>query len=210
MTNTYFKSKEQYFQFRSNFAAATNNVKSKSTCCTCDEYHRHEQSVTYDTGMSRIQGWLHAEHFIFLNIIHGKPIHYGFAPVTNKNKLTYGGNIWPGLDVGVRALKRAIHSAKDITQIPQNAKRRGGKAFREFIEPIVGGNEFLNVQYMKILLNIEPIFADYNEYYTTFGEGVKIARKMVEEELKPKNYEEFMQIVDEINNEMQRARLYKQ
>lgn len=205
MTNTYFKSKEQYFQFRTNFAAAANNTKSKSTCDACDEWLSHEQDISYDTGMSRIQGWLHAEHFIFLNIIRGKPLHHGFTPVTNKNKLTNGGNIWPGLDVGVRALKCAIHSAKDVTQIPQNAKSQGGMAFREFIKPLIGGDEFLNVEYMKILLEIEPILADHKEYYTTFGEGVKIARKMVAEELKPKNYEEFMQTVDEINNEVKKA-----
>jgi len=206
MTNTYFKTKEQYFQFRANFAAATNNSKSKSTCEACDEWLEHEEKLSYDTGMSRVQGWLHAEHFIFLNIIRGKSIYHGFTPVTNTNKLTNGGNIWPGLDTGVRALKRAIHSAKDVKQIPKNASTQGGAYFREFIEPLTGGDEFMNILYMNILCDIEPLLEEHKEYYTSFGVGVKIARKMVEEDLKPKNYDEFMQIVEEIaNNDTRKA-----
>ena len=198
MTTTYFKTKEQYFQFRTNFAAAANNSKSKSTCEACDEWREHEGKISYDTGSSRVQGWLAAEHFIFLNIMRGRPIHRGFTPVTSKNKLSNGGNIWQGLDSGVRRLKRAIHSAKDVIQIPKNASSQGGAAFREFIEPLVGGAEFLNAVFLDILCQIEPILNEHTEYYTSFGKGVKIARKMVEEELKPKNYEEFMQIVEDI------------
>lgn len=205
MTNIYFKSKEQYFQFRTNFAAATNHVKSKSTVEACDEWLEHEQKLSYDTGMSRIKGWLGAEHFIFLNLVRGLPIHHGFTPVTKKTKLFNGGNIWQGLDDGVRALKRVVHSANDITQIPQNANSQGGKAFREFIAPLVGGDQFLNVEYMNILLTIRPILASHKEYYTYFGEGAKIARKMLAENLKPKNYEEFMRIAEEITTEMKRA-----
>jgi len=200
MTNTYFKTKEQYFQFRDNFAAASKNVKSKSTCEACDEWLEHEEKLSYDTGMSRVQGWLHAEHFIFLNIVRGLPIHHGFTPVTSKNKLSNGGNIWKGLDDGVRALNRAVHSAKDIKQIPQNTHSQGGSEFRKFIEPLTGENDFLNILYMNILCDIEPLLKEHTEYYTSFGIGVKIAKKMVEEELKPKNYQEFMQIVEEIEN----------
>jgi len=200
MTTTYFKTKEQYFQFRTNFAAASKNVKSKSTVEACDEWLEHEGKISYDTGASRIFGWLRAEHFIFLNIVRGLPIHHGFTPVTSKNKLTNGGKIWPGLDDGVRALKRAVHSAKDIKQIPQNTHSQGGSNFRKFIEPLTGENDFLNILYMNILCAIEPLLEEHVEYDTTFGAGVKIARKMVAEDLKPKNYQEFIQIVEEIDN----------
>ena len=196
MTTTYFKTKEQYFQFRTNFAAAANNTKSKSITEPCDEYL--DDGFSIGTGSTRAHGWLRAEHFIFLNIIRGKPIHYGFTPVTNKNKLSNGGNIWQGLDSGVRRLKCAIHSAKDVIQIPTNASSQSGAYFREFIEPLVGGDEFLNVAYLNILVEIEPILEEHVEYYTTFGKGVKIAKKMIAEELKPKNYVEFMQIAEEI------------
>ena len=203
MTTTYFKTKEQYFQFRTNFAAATKNVKSKSTVVACDEWLSHEEKLSYDTGRSRIKGWLQAEHFIFLNIVRGLPIHHGFTPVTSKNKLTHGGNIWPGLDAGVRTLIAAARSAQKVKLLPQNSSQHNkfelyaGAAFRNFIEPLIGGNDFLNVIYMNILCSIEPILVEHKEYYTTFGIGVRIAKKMVEEDLKPKNYQEFMQIAEQ-------------
>jgi len=197
MTNpTFFKTKEQYFQFRTNFAAASRNVKSKSTTEACDEWLSHEQDISYNTGRSRVQGWLKAEHFIFLNIIRGKPYHHGFTPVTSKNKLTNGANSWQGLDVGVYRLQCAIHSAKDIKGMPKNT----GTTFKEFIAPLVGGEEFLNVALMNILCEMDSALEGHTKYYSYFGEGKKIAEKMVAEDLKPKNYEEFMKIAEEIDN----------
>ncbi len=171
MTNTYFKSKEQYFQFRKAFAAAANS------------------------------GTLQAEHFIFLNIVRGIPHTHGFTPVTRKTKLFNGANIWQGLDDGVRRLRSAAHSAKDIAQIPQNTTSQSASAFRRFIEPFIDeGDEFLNAILMNILCELEETLSEHKEYYTSFGEGVKIARKMVAEDLKPKNYQEFMRLVEEITN----------
>ena len=169
MTNTYFKTKQQYLQFRKAFATAAN------------------------------AGTLQAEHFIFLNIVRGIPYTRGFSPVTRTTKLSNGANIWQGLDNGVRRLRNVAHSANDIKQIPKNATSQGGFNFREFIEPFLGeGDEFLNVVLMNILCELEETLKEHKVYYTSFGEGVKIARRMVEEDLKPKNYQEFMQIVDEI------------
>ena len=174
MTNTYFKTTQQYLQFRKAFATAAN------------------------------AGTLQAEHFIFLNIIRGIPYTRGFTPVTRTTKLSNGANIWHGLDVGMRRLRRVAHSANDIKQIPKNATSQGGSDFRQFITPFLGeGDEFLNVILMNILCELEETLSEHKEYYTSFGIGRKIAKKMVEEDLKPKNYQEFMQIVEEIENAQQ-------
>lgn len=201
MTTTYFKTKEQYFQFRTNFAAATKNVKSKSTCEACDEWLEHEEKISYDTGASRVQGWLRAEHFIFLNIIRGKPLHHGFTPVTSKNKLTNGGTIWPGFDGGIRKLRRIVDNAKDLQKSPKSDPYF---SLADFLEPLLGIKPMYGTL-VDILCEIAPLVAENKEYHTDFGIGLKIARKMVAEDLKPTNYQEFMEIVDEINNEMKEA-----
>ena len=176
MTNTYFKTKQQYLQFRKAFATAAN------------------------------AGTLRAEHFIFLNIVRGLPYTRGFTPVTRTTKLSNGANIWQGLDVAMRRLRRVAHSANDIKQIPKNATSQGGSDFRRFIEPLMeGSDEFLNIILMNILCELEETLSEHKEYYTSFGVGVKVARKMIAEDLKPKNYQEFMQIVDEIANSSKKA-----
>ena len=198
MTKQYFKTKEQYLQFRANFAAAANHANAKSTCEPCDEWLDNEGKISYNTGSSRVKGWLQAEHFIFLNLVRGKPYHHGFTPTTNKNKLSNGGNIWQGLDDAVRRLRYAVTSAKDIKQIPQNATSHSGDDFRKFIEPFLG--DLPSAIFIEILCSMEEILVEHKNYYTYFGEGAKIAKKMVSEDLKPKNYQEFMQIVEEIND----------
>jgi len=167
MTNTYFKTKEQYIQFRKAFATATK------------------------------AGELNAEHFIFLNIVRGLPYHRGFTPVTKPSKLSNAHNIWGGLDHGMNRLRWVAHVANDLKQYPKNKPG----AFGRFIEPLmIDGDEAFTTILMEILGSLEPMATEHKIYYSYFGEGRKIAELMIAEDLKPKNYQEFIEIIEGMKN----------
>lgn len=88
MTNSIFKTKEQYFSFRDAWASAVNNKETRSH--------------------------LRAEHYILYNILCGKSFDRGFTPITNANKLQNGMYINHGLYNATYKLRSIISSAKDL------------------------------------------------------------------------------------------------
>lgn len=140
-------------------------------------------------------GTLRAEHFIFLNLVRGLPYHRGFTPVTSTNKLSNGADICGGLDRGVKSLRYAVHSSRDA---------RGGD-LKRFLAPFEEAGDDLVAaaitQLLQELDNIKDNVLDKHEtYYSYFGVGRKIAQKMLAGDLKPKNYQEFIEIKLEIEN----------
>lgn len=98
-TVKFFETKEQYLAFRAAFAAAQNNPRAKRTTVACDEqvYRNLDGSKScylvrhVGTGAARVNGWLTHAHFIFLNIVRGKPFHEGYTPKMKRSYIQNGG-----------------------------------------------------------------------------------------------------------------------
>ena len=134
---------------------------------------------------------LRAEHFIFLNLVRGLPYHRGFTPITSKNKLSNGSDICPGLDRGVQNLRYAIHSSRGTT----------GADFKNFIAPFIEeGDVKMAAILMQVLQKLENTLDSHEKYYSYFGIGRKVAEFMISSDKTPHNYQEFIEIVEEIKN----------
>ena len=138
-------------------------------------------------------GTLRAEHFIFFNIVRGLPYHRGFTPITNTNKLSNGADICGGLDRGVKNLRYAVHSSRDAR----------GRAHKSFLAPFEQAkDDLITAAITQILQELdntpENVLDKHETYYSYFGIGRKIAEKMISGDLKPKNYQEFIEIKQEI------------
>lgn len=133
MTNSIFKTKEQYFSFRDAWASAVNDKDIRST--------------------------LQAEHHILYNILRGKSFDCGFTPITNSNKLQNGAYINHGLYNAMRKINRLQNIAKKITY-GEKITEYNANAFAEFIAPF--GNTVTVDMFATIKLpEVKPIYSDY-------------------------------------------------
>lgn len=161
MTNYIFNTKEQYLEFRKAFAKAA-------------------QAKT-----------LHAEHFIFLNLVRGLPYHRGFTPITSKNKLANGSDICPGLDRAVQNLRFAIHSSRDAR----------GMAFKDFIAPFVEEGDVKTAAIlMQVLQKLDKTLDSHEKLYSCFGVGRHLSEMILRDYKKPNNYQDIIQMIEEIKN----------
>jgi len=201
MTNSFFNSKEDYLLFRSNFAAAVNHQNAKSKLTPCDEWIRATDTFSEGTGNHREKGWMTGAHFIFLNIVRGRDLYKGFTPITNPQKLKNSPTIWNGFDIAVDNLITIASYAQNLRNdvLPDSYKAHLDK----FIEPLLGTGEKNSetyYMYVNVLAKMASSTPKYEKYHTDFGIGGEILDVMVKNALAPKNYEEFMQIVGEIEN----------
>jgi len=130
-TTKFFTSKEQYLRFRSAWANAVTSPKAKHTFEPYDEY-RYDipkgtiiegwkpygtngyAHVSKGTGKYRKSGWIKAEHTILYNILRGKPLHTGFTPIRNPNKLGMYEGEMNTFYIAVNILKNRVEWAKEI------------------------------------------------------------------------------------------------
>jgi len=100
MTKSIFETKQQYKTFRAAFAAAQNDKRAKP-------YFTDDVQA----GKIKHKGWLQAEHFILLNAIRRKPLHNGFTPITNENKI---GSNWGNPGYAFDAAHRRLIYAQSM------------------------------------------------------------------------------------------------
>jgi len=89
MTNSIFKTKEQYLTFRAVWASAVSDAKNQPRPKPQYKSHRY----------------LNAAHHILYNVLRGRAFDRGFAPITNSNKLKNGTLINFGLYNGMYDLQ---------------------------------------------------------------------------------------------------------
>lgn len=98
----YIATKEEYLRIKQAWSKAVNSDKAKDVLVPCDEYRYDVAPGSYqekwkkineytwksaNTGHMRVSGWITAEHHLLYNILRGKPLHTGFNPIKNPNKL---------------------------------------------------------------------------------------------------------------------------
>ena len=197
MTNTFFNSKEDYLLFRELFAKAVNHENAKS------------QVIHGDYGTYKKDGWMTPAHFVFANLVRGRHITHGFTPCTNKNKLSNGGNIWQGLDHAVNTLQNIVDTAHLIKQKDKHRIYEWDKTrLNDFLEPFLHEhpeNHELKAMFMNLLTKLSVDLAQHEKYDTTFGKGRKIANEIIHSDKKPQNYQEFMEIVEKVENTVKEA-----
>lgn len=163
MTNEYFNTKEDYLLFRKQFAAAVNHNNAKSHLEPCDEWHSEEGEYSKGTGTHRIDGWMTAAHFIFLNIARTLPPKRGFTSITNKIKLANSTSEWQGFNDGANKLLRLSKLAK--TTNAQNITGGFGgwqeKELYEFFKPLIEAENSLAKRYEEVLGKNNPLVERY-------------------------------------------------
>lgn len=149
-----FNTKEQYLTFRTAWKAAFKSVHNKPT-----------KDATYG---NKVQGWLTSSHVIAHNLLRDKPVHHGFSPVLNQNKLINGTLINQAFYFGFCNLVAVISSAEHLVQekartgvMPTDYNRRrvdtflapfggtltcdilaGMKPFLPKVQPLYGTSDF--------------------------------------------------------------------
>jgi len=99
----FITSKEQFQKIKQAWSIAVNSPKTKKTLEACDEYKYDvigtipegwepvqpgsHAYISKGTGRYRQPGWVQAEHHLLYNILRDKPLHTGFSPIKNPNKL---------------------------------------------------------------------------------------------------------------------------
>jgi hypothetical protein len=182
MTNTFFNSKEDYLLYRELFAKAAQNKE------------------------------LTAVHFVFNNLVRGRHITHGFTPCTNKNKLSNGGTIWHGLDHAVSLLQSVVtaaHLIKRNDSESDNWRYRWDKEqLAKFLTPFLDENtqdHELYQMFINLLIKLSVALAKHEKYDSGFGKGRKIAIEIMNLDKKPQNYQEFMEIVEKVENKVKEA-----
>ena len=99
----FFNTQEEYLNFRNAWSQTVNSKEAKPTYEPCYEYRYDVPKGSLDenwvqqssycwrskekTGSNKRPGCMEASHHMLYNILRNKPIHNGFTPITNKNKL---------------------------------------------------------------------------------------------------------------------------
>lgn len=126
--------------------------------------------------------WPHltGAHHVLLNILRGHPIDRGFAPITSKTKLLNGTRINHGLYFAADALNIQIYQAKNFIQQRDSSffgkKKEPGIWIKNFLEPL---SKTLTIDF---LANIEEV--EVKSLEPNYGKGMKIAKKIIEDNLK--------------------------
>lgn len=117
--------------------------------------------------------WPHltGAHHVLLNILRGHPIDRGFAPITSKNKLLNGTRINHGLYFATDSLNNYINRAKEVVQT-----KKHDCWLESFLKPL---SKTLTVDFLASIEvpNVKPLESNY-------GKGTRIAKKIIEENLK--------------------------
>lgn len=177
----YFATKEDYLTFRKAWAKATNDPRCKKVL----------KEGKY--GKYRTDSWLTAAHHILFNILCNKPIDNGFTPVTNRNKLTNGTYLNHGLYFAAYHLGLRVGSASGTDN------RWTAVALERFLEPIVTylpGDPVKNLEkFTKLLATIEV--PEIKVIESNYGRGRKVAKKILEENIKPITYQDLWDLYEE-------------
>ncbi len=190
MTNSIFKTKEQYLTFRAAWASAVNDVKSQSFLKPADEYISATGNISKGTGVHRNKGWLTGAHHILYNILRGRSYDKGFTPITNANKLKHGMHINEGLYNAMYYLENVWTSATQIVNGNTLSDWRANE-LTKFIEP------FGNTVTIEMLADLD--LPEVKALYSTFGKSKKVADKIITGDFKPKN---FKQVYDALSATM--------
>lgn len=164
---TIFENKEQYLAFRAAWSKATQAKK------------------------------LTAAHMVFFNLVRGKPIDRGFAPVTNKNKLLNGTRINHGLYTACVTLRFQLEKAKRIankdTQSLTYGKIDITDSLLVWVNQLIGPFEGTFTVEMAAKLDLPKV----ESLDPNFGKGREMAHAIIAGKLCPKN----MNDLGEWNNE---------
>lgn len=164
---TIFETKEQYLTFRAAWAKAAQAKK------------------------------LTAAHMVLFNLARGKPIHHGFTPVTNKNKLLNGTRINHGLYAACVTLRSQLEKAKRIVNKDTQSLTYGKIDITDsllfWVNQLVGPFEGTFTVEMAAKLDIPKV----ESLDPDFGKGREIAHAIIAGELQPTN----MNDLEEWNNE---------
>lgn len=182
MTNSIFKSKEQYLAFRAAWASSVNNAKAKPTLKTTNEWITATDELSADIGVIRVPGNIKAEHHILYNILRGKPYDLGFTPITNYNKLANGAYINQGLFTAMIYLKLHLKLAADINANNYVAPRLG-EEFGEFMEV------FRNTVTLDMLTTI--ILPEEKPMHSNYGKTGCVAKQIMDGQFKPTRFSQI-------------------
>lgn len=170
---SFFKTKEQYLAFRSAWAAAVNDNRSKSSIREVQfPGTRRYSAYTYTI---KEPGWITGAHMMLYNILRGKDLLTGFSPVTNKARLSNGAHINHGAFFAYQklsAIVRAASMAKD--------DNRYSVAVEKFLEPFKGTVTVEMLQMIKFEERdiIKPISTNYKP-------GLQIAHGIIHGHIEP-------------------------
>lgn len=115
------KLKDDYRYFRKSWAAAVADPRAKSKVVACDQWIRNDHGTwrhSKGTGRCKQHGWIESSHMVLFNLIRGKPLDRGFAPITNPRKLKSVYTPWQHFNDAVDELDRMVELAQKYTTNP--------------------------------------------------------------------------------------------
>jgi len=168
MTNSIFKTKEQYLSFRNAWKVAASQRAQAA----------FGKTVT-----------LTAAHHILFNILRDKAFDRGFTPITNANKLSNGAIINHGLYLGMCGLQLIKTIAKEITS-GKGTTAWSAEHITEFLSP------FRNTVTVEKLAMLD--LPEVKPLESSFGKSRKIARSIVNGDFKPTTFKEIYDVLDEV------------
>jgi len=167
----YYLLEQFYTQFSQDWKAAVKSERSKSKTITVQTHVTRCNSIIEYT--HRTPGWLTGAHHVLYNIVHDRPLNYGFNETTNITKLKNSGFRCLGfykamyklhrikIDIAI-ILKKQATPGYQFELCPKLSKDVVERRVSIFIEPL---NNSLTLDILYTMIDIPNIKTVLDEYF---------------------------------------------